>query len=223
MKHSKDKYKKSRRPILIGFAVLVVIIAIAALVLNIDKMTKPSDKNVVATVNGEPITEADIQEVWLTLPENVKNASDKNAVRESIINQSIIEKAVIQEAVKSGISVSDPEVDDLITLVKQKSNMSDEQLNQMLKQQNINIDFLKKMYKKQLTVLKFINETQNSIVISDTEVEQFYSSNKQFFVDEKNVTAPLANVTDQIKYVLSQEKINAVIEGIMAKADIVRK
>ncbi len=226
MKKQNLKQKRQqlfKKEYLIALGVLVFIIAVAAVVLNIDKITKSVGKDVVAVVNGQSITQKDIDDIWTTLPENVKTTTSKDSIKELLVNQSIMEAVVLQEAAKKGISASDQEVSDLITTVSERANMSQAQLNDFLSQQGLSMEFLKNTYKKQLIVLKVLNETANSIVVSDAEVEKFYNDYNYFFIDADNQTMPLTDVKEQIKAKLVQDKVQEYVDGLVATATIVRK
>jgi peptidyl-prolyl cis-trans isomerase SurA len=93
----------------------------------------------LAVVNGEPITEVEIeQRSSLT-----ELSTGKTPAREEVIDELRKEKLRIHEAKKFGVEVSDSEVDEAYAAMASRMRRTPEQLSEQLAKAGINADTLK--------------------------------------------------------------------------------
>jgi len=137
-------------------------------------------------VNGESITIQSINEQYGRVPEQYKQFITK----EMLLNQSINELLLLQEAKKQGISVTAEELSEVIDNLIIQSGLSKEDFDKTLEEQNLTIKFLKDYYKKQLIINNLLNKTVISkIIVSSSEIKEYYENNKNEFVIPGQVRA----------------------------------
>jgi len=170
--HNKPKKEVFRIPSEIIIGVIVAIVIIAAIFI-LTRSPSTANGKVVATVNGQPITEKDIQELNLTISPNQRSLVTKDVLLDQAINQILIE----QEAARRGIKVTDDEVNALVKTMLSQLNLSESALEAKLAEQGLNVAFLKKLYAKQLIAVKLFNETTaSSVTVTSDEVNRYYNA-----------------------------------------------
>src|SRR3989344_3328828 len=102
------KRHNSKFPVIMVAGVLVVII-VAALLLLPKGATAPTvnGNNVIVTVNGDPINQAEIDSLFNRVPGEVKNSTPTLLIKEVLLNQTIDQLLFLQEAKKNGVQVED--------------------------------------------------------------------------------------------------------------------
>ncbi len=176
-----SKKEKVKIKLVIGAIIGIIIICAFVLYLN-----KAPSENIAATVNGEVITTQDINEQYESVPDMYRQFITK----EMILNQSINELLLLQEAKKQGISVSTGELSKVIDDAIIQSGLSKEEFEKTLKEQNLTMDFMEDYYKKQLIINKLLNKTVFSkMIISSSEIEEYYNNNKNEFITPEQVRA----------------------------------
>ena len=124
------------------FAALVI----ATLLALMGSGTAALAQTVVVMVNGEPITNYDIEQRtklnFLT--------THKQPARQDIINELIDEKVKIKEAKRFGVDPSSNDIDQSYAGMSQRMRMSPEQLNKTLESQGIRPDTLKARIKAEM-------------------------------------------------------------------------
>jgi peptidyl-prolyl cis-trans isomerase SurA len=102
----------------------------AALLITAAAISGAQAQNVVAFVNGEPITALDIDQRSKLL--EVSSAAHKAPPRPEVLDELINEKLKIREAKKWGIDPSDADVDSAVASSAQRMHLSTDQFVQML-------------------------------------------------------------------------------------------
>lgn len=144
-------FKKSRK-------FYIVLIIVGLLVLAVYKKSWI----IVATVNGSPITNLELQ---MRLNQQF---------REQTLNQIINEKIILVEAMKNNVAVSATDINNKISEVEISVGGA-EALNSILAQQGQTRESVKQQIKLQLTIEKlYISEA----TVSAEEVNQFIETNR---------------------------------------------
>ncbi|MDO8741374.1 MAG: peptidyl-prolyl cis-trans isomerase [Candidatus Woesearchaeota archaeon] len=186
MKERKLRVKKNRLFIILGIIALIIIIIIAV---SINK----TKKQVIATVNGEQIYLEDIDKEYNNIILNYPYAT-----KEMVLNLSINEKLLLQAATQESISVSNREVDDLISSMLSKSGISMDILIANLVQNNMTISDLQNQYKKQITIQRLIdNKIMPFVNATEEEAESYYNSNKNRYKTEESFTIQRLLITKE--------------------------
>ncbi len=214
LRHKPRRRRKKKKPVFAYVFGLVILAALVLLFMNLEKLmpeSKPpavrpeQEQVIVATVNGEPIYIAEINQQYDVMPANYRQSITK----ELILNKTIEEVLLLQEAANRGITTNTSEVDDLLDMLIKQSGITQEMLDMQLKQNNMTMDDLRQVYRKQIIITKLINETVLSkIEVSDEEIEEFYNN---------NLDSPTIKVEDQVKARHILVANESVAQEILAK------
>ncbi|MBU0461904.1 MAG: SurA N-terminal domain-containing protein [Nanoarchaeota archaeon] len=176
VKVSKTKAKRERHKYHhhIRFGVLIIaILTVCLIIATIMSYPKFGPKDVVAKVNGEAITQAELDLQYDRIPIEYKSLVTKEVILDQMIN----EKVLLQEAAKKGITVTEAEVDEIITMTMSQIGLTQEQLDERLAQQGMTMADLKDLYMKQLKITKLMEEEVfPNINVTEEELKEFYDS-----------------------------------------------
>ncbi len=144
--------------------------------------TTASD-DVVAQVNGKEIKTAELEKQFqsrITGAEQPPSPEEAEDLKLQLLNQMINDEILLERASASGLSATDAEVD--VKFNEFKGQYTEEQFQELLKQQNMSIDDVRNELRKSLTIEKLINkEITSKISVSDAEIKDFYEKNKKSF------------------------------------------
>ena len=176
-------------------------ILLASSLLLIAGCHKGPQQGVVATVNGHPIFQTDVDKAYaLQLASNPQQAStpdQADSIRLNIIHTLLLEAIIDQRAAKQGLTATDAEVE--AKLAEMKAPYTEEQFQAKLKAANLTLDELKRDVRRSLTQEKLINKEINSrITVTDADVRNYYDAHKADFnlIEPAYHLAQIA-VTDQ--------------------------
>lgn len=129
---------------------------------------------VIAVVNDDVITLSELTEMALSLnPTSTQSLSDRE-----LLDKMIEQKLFEQEAEKRGITVSEAELDASIEGVKQRYNLNDEQMAEVLKKQGLTPEAFREQWRAQTLGNKLLeSQLKNKIVVTDDEIKQYYERN----------------------------------------------
>lgn len=140
-------------------------------------------KDVAATVNGHPITYAEIDRaIAEQFPKSPlePNTDETVQLRLNVLRALIDDEILLQRAAKQGLLASDGDVQAKFS--EFKAPYTKEQFQKWLKQRKLTVDDFKAQIRKQLTIQKLFNkEIGSRISISDDDVKAFYDKNKASF------------------------------------------
>jgi len=139
-----------------------------------------SGNEIAATVNGEQITNKEIDEQYAKLPAQYQGLID----RETFVNQTILSKLLIQESIKEGITITDQEIDKSLDPLR----INNETLEQIAIQQGYTVEELKKILGDRLYINKLLEKKLN-IVITDEEAKKFFDENKADLEEKEQIKA----------------------------------
>jgi len=139
--------------------------------------------DVVATVNGKEISRADLNRAYqASLGDNPQKLSPVEAdIRRLQVLRGLIDDEILQQrAAKLNLTASDEDVNAKLTEIK--APYTQDQFENLLKQQDLTLDELKRNLRRQLTRDKLINkEIESKINITDAEIRDYYMAHKSDF------------------------------------------
>jgi peptidyl-prolyl cis-trans isomerase SurA len=139
----------------------------AAILFTAAATTGAVAQNVVAMVNGEPITALDIEQ----RSKFIQLSTQKTPPRQEILDELIDEKLKVREAKRWGIEVSDADVEASYTGMATRMRLNSEQLTQSLARSGVNAATLKARIKADLTWQNLVRgRYQSSLQFSDKEI-----------------------------------------------------
>lgn len=147
---------------------------------------------IVAVVNREVITQSELDEAAHALkksrladPAALNPAAEPGdpSLQRDLLNQMIEQKLFQQEAKKSGIRVSDAELELALKDIEERNHFPNrEALKQAVTRENVSWEKYVEDLRTQLTVLKLMNrEIDSNLVITDTDVQAYYDAHPEEF------------------------------------------
>jgi peptidyl-prolyl cis-trans isomerase SurA len=160
-------------------------IFLASSLLLIAGCHKGPQQGVVATVNGHPIFQTDVDKAYTNQlasnpQQQVPTPDQADSLRLNIIHAQILEAIIDQRAAKQGLTATDAEVE--AKLAEMKAPYTEEQFQTKLKTANLTLDELKREVRRSLTQEKLLNKEINSrITVTDADVRNYYDAHKADF------------------------------------------
>lgn len=162
-------------------------------------------KEVVATVNGENITNAEYRKAFDQVKAQIESSPQYtkdiwnqdyegkkflDVVKENVLDSLIAQKLLLQEALKNNITVSDKEIEE-----------------EYQREKEFNKDITKEDVKNYLLINKLFEEYTKDVKITEEELKKYYEDNKDRF---ETVKASHILVSDEK---IAQDIYNRLMKG----------
>ena len=197
-------------------------LAIALSGLGISACKKSTPANVAATVNGRPITYADVDkhfELQLAgAQDKTGGGEDQATIQKLEILRVLIDgEIMLQRAEKASLMATDADID--AKLNELKAGYTQEEFQRQLTARKITMDDLRAQIRRELSTSKLVNkEITSHIAISDKEIADFYNSNRQAFnIPEPQIHLAQILVTPSNEPVRNLKNDNATTEDAAVK------
>ena len=195
--------------------------------------SQPNDSMVAATVNGRNIMLSEVErDVSRQAGGNTSslNQLQMAQARLQVLNNLIQREVMFQRAEREKLLPTEAQIDGAIATQKQNSGMTAEDFDKSLKAQNMSMESLREEARKDLAITALQDKYNGKINISDREVEEFYTNNRQQFVKARGVGLAMIVVDpadnsseglrDDVKGdVDAKLKIDAIYQQLQGKAD----
>jgi hypothetical protein len=133
---------------------------------------------VLAVVDGEIITLTEYRH----FVKGSGEVENKDVVDEKILRKLVEEKIIVQEAVRRGLEAGDAEAEWMIEEFKSQNGLSQEDLENFLREEGMNIRTYQKIVRDKVLLSKLISsDVDAKIIIRDNEIAEFYDANKREF------------------------------------------
>ena len=167
-----------------GATGLIIFMQLAGLAaLTSCQRKSPSDREVVAKVDGEPIFRDQVERVYRS---RQGAGSDTNSREEAwsfklnLLDELINNQILVDHASHAGITVSEAEVDNKVAELQ--SPYSAEEFQKRLRDQGLEMEDLRKEVRRNVIITKLINkEIISNIKVTDAEIAAYYERNKANF------------------------------------------
>lgn len=172
----------------ISFIGLAGILLGALAIAGCSSGPESADNTVAATVNGKKIMSQEVERIIHQQSEGKESqmsAHDLAQARLTVLDKLIQREVLFQRAEQEKVLPSEDEITNFINKQKQDSRMSEEEFARQLKEQNLSMEALREESKKDLAVQKLQDKYTGKVTISDREIEDYYNSNKQVFVNAR--------------------------------------
>lgn len=149
---------------------------------------------IAAMVNGQPI--------WrITLTRELEKQGGKKTL-DSLITKAL----VLQEAQKQKVVISDEEINQAVKQLEDNLSKQGQNFDQLLSLQGITRNEFKEEIKLQKIVEKIVGK---DIKVSDEEISQYFEKNKDSLPKDKK----LEDLKDEIKNQLEKDKLSSKVQS----------
>jgi peptidyl-prolyl cis-trans isomerase SurA len=190
------------------------------------KEGQKEDGKVVATVNGEKITQAklnaELTQAQQSAPNNQSSQNQsqlEGQMLDSLINQTL----VLQEAEKQGISVSKEEIESSYQQIV-NGFQNEEAFEKELQNRDLSKSDLKDSIRRQQIIQKYIqnNVDADQIEVTDKEIQSQYDQlTSQYEGDDAPALEEIKEqIKQQIKSQKQNQKVQELVEQLKEAADI---
>ena len=161
------------------------VLSLSLLTLSLAGCHPAHSPDVIATVNGHPITHADLDRVYNeqlgeAQQQDKAPAEQADSLRLGLLHELIDEEIILQRAAKMNLTASPEEVD--AKLAEMKAPYSEEQFSQRLAEHHTSVDDIKRDLRRTLTTNKLLNKEINSkITVSDADISSYFQAHKAEF------------------------------------------
>jgi peptidyl-prolyl cis-trans isomerase C len=168
-----------------------------AVVPSVEKPAETSETNDVAvTVNGEVITEAEVDARIQPHLARAAMRMDPNSIamyaksiRGQALEGMIIERLLDDQVKKAGINITDADIDNKINELLAKQGITTEGFRQLLKMQGLSVEQFREQMRKGLGFEKLMDKLFGEADINDAEVFAYYQEHKEDFNTPEEVRA----------------------------------
>ena len=168
----------------------VVLIAFLATACKTSGTADAKDSMIAATVNGKNIMLAQIER---TISQQAGGKQSQLSqlelaqARLQVLGSLIQREVLFQRAEREKLLPTDDQVNSMIQQQKQQSGMTDDDFQRNLREQNLSMEAVREEARKDVAIRNLQDKYSGKIAISDREVEEFYNSNKDRFVNARGV------------------------------------
>ena len=173
---------------------------------------------VVATINDRAILQSELQEalelyqhqMGQQTPE-MMSERDRTALQRRVL-EDLVDKSLIEGfAVKAGIEASDEEINRAIEEVLSRAHISEDELREALKKDNLSYEEYRDQIRDQLVKAKMIQrEIRSRINITDKQIEEYYLDHPDEFRAEEGVV--LRHILFPLPYPPAPEVVDATVK-----------
>ena len=221
------KHKPEKRKVKAGHAWTFIVIAIilAALIVIVAlrnnyvwPFNRPSNF-VVARVSGTAIVAQDVNNVYDSLQFPYTLYYTKKDVLNLLINQTLL----INKAEAMGFSATDSEVENDLSSLLLKNNMTYQNFTELLKNSSLSINDVKDNIRKKILLQKVSDYVTKNISVNESELINYYDKIKSqtklsFDALKENLTSDLL---EQKKQAAEQNFVTSLYDSAVANHEIV--
>jgi peptidyl-prolyl cis-trans isomerase SurA len=137
---------------------------------------------VVASVDGTPITNFDVQNPGAAAPNSATASNSAGMDPDSTLKQLIAQQLLNQEAQKYADRVDEAEVDRFIQQIEEQNHLTDAQLRAQLQAEGTSYDAFRRRAFTQVETMEMVQrEVRAKIKVPDSEVETYYKDHPDEF------------------------------------------
>ncbi|HEX8492696.1 MAG TPA: SurA N-terminal domain-containing protein [Pyrinomonadaceae bacterium] len=174
---------------------IIISIALVAMLFAACKNTGSgatggAESGVAATVNGKNIMLSEVDKLLSQQAQGQQSQLTPMQLaqaRMQVLTGLVQKEVLLQRAEKEKLVPSEEEINRFINELKAQGGMTEEQFQKRLKEQDQTVETLREEARKSVAIQKLQDKTYGTIQITDREVEEYYNSNKQLFVNQRGV------------------------------------
>jgi peptidyl-prolyl cis-trans isomerase SurA len=178
---------------------------------------------IVAIVNGEIITLAELERYYSNLQDGAEasgNAGEKRAKifesRKEALDRLIEEKLIDQQCKKLSITVSTRDLDMAIENVKKVNAITDEQLRSALMAEGVSFEDYRQELREQIKRNKLVSRVvRREVIVDEERLKRFYSEHVARFKEPDQIRA------SHILILIPQDADDLLVEALRHKGDTI--
>jgi thiol-disulfide isomerase/thioredoxin len=195
--HHSKKSPETSSYVRISVIIIIAVLAIALVVWGIKSMQSKPSEGIAAKVGNLEISMEELNKQYDVMPEYYTSMISKG---DYLMNVMVPEKMLLQKSE----GITSKEVEETYNNYLKASNMTQEQVEQVLTTQGVTIPHFKELVKIQI----YLNKTLYSRVqVTEDEALSFYESSKESLLDENGSLIPYDVISAEIKSYLMQQKL----------------
>ncbi len=180
---------------------------------------------VIATVNGDPITQHQFDAFYTQAVQRLKEQNqalpEQGQLRRYLLNQLIDQRLQIQMANRGGIHVSDDQVEQQIKLIMKQKNMTLAQLKQYLQERGYSFATFQNEVKNEMLVGQLqhsalanqVSISQNDVAAEYKKIQQDPRFSAQYHIIDMLIPLPEKPTTAQVAQALkSAQELKAQLQ-----------
>lgn len=159
-----------------------------------------AESGVAATVNGKNIMLSEVDKLLSQQAQGQQSQLTPMQLaqaRMQVLTGLVQKEVLLQRAEKEKLIPTDEEINRFVNDLKAQGGMTEEEFQKRLKAQDQTIDTLREEARKSVAIQKLQDKTYGTIQITDKEVEDYYNTNRQLFVNERGVQLAMIAVDPQ--------------------------
>lgn len=219
MKKAKKNIKKKKQNNLY-YGVLIGIFVLIAIFLFVIFNNQEDPNYVVATVNGEDITQSDLMQLQSILEQQTGQVITDDV----LLDQAITQVLLIQEVNSRNLNVAVEEAEQTLSELLILQNMTLDELKSNIEEQGADYEQIISYYQVQLGIFKLVDEVTADVLVSEEEVLNFYETS--IAVDTENSEVPSfeeleAEITAYLLDMKKREVFNEFITSLRENSTII--
>lgn len=172
---------------------------------------------IIALVDGDPITMYEV-ETFTTSDPRLAQAVQANPA--GVVDLLVTQKVLAKEVAAQGIVISDAEIDRYIENVRQRNNLSEEQLAAALSQQGLTMERYRAQIREELERAQLINrEIRGKVSVSPEEIERYQKQQDGGGEGEEEAASDEQVSISHIVLQIPPEASEADAEAVLARAE----
>ena len=172
---------------------------------NITQSNNTLSQNLLATVNGDSVYMDDVLAIYNSIPV----AQRTNTSMQESFDQAISNRLLLQDAAKKGMTATDEEVENAISVYLSSSGLTMQQLEQNLTNTGSSTQKLRTGMRNSLILQKEVTAITTSIAApTEQAIQSYYDQNKQ------NLLSKASAGTKQILLYANDSNLNEKLEEI---------
>jgi parvulin-like peptidyl-prolyl isomerase len=181
-------------------------------------------KKPAAVVNGDPITEEQLQK---NLQKNVKQHGvegakvDPAALRKAVLDQMISETLLLQGALEANITVKDEEVNKRLDTIM--ASQGENAFKQKLKKVGLTEDEYTKMLRERMIKEKFVNSLLDEDPVTKEQMKEYYKNSPKPFLKPAESRLRFIQFSDEAKAEEAMKRIRSKKESFDGMAERLKK
>jgi parvulin-like peptidyl-prolyl isomerase len=204
IQHIQSTLKRSRLPacVLLHWSVLIVLVAVAVVALG-PREARSAEPEIIARVNGEPVSRDDLQRLladpltnWRLQQEQEGRTPATEELERLALKELIHRQLILQEARRRNFTVTDEELDQALSTLRRR--FADiESFGAWMHERNLDDKSLFEAIRNGMLRNRVTAELVKDVRVTEEEVQQYYEAHKEDLLVGEEVRLGIIAVRDE--------------------------